>query len=90
MGLHFATTAYNMYALPVLSFAAQVASPSEEVLGAEAWALRRAAPGPGNWATQEDLRGLKEHYGMPRSFGSVADMARACQMRVACLENAAH
>ena len=90
MGLHFATAAYNTYALPVLSFIAQVASPSEEALDAEAWALRRAAPGPGNWATQEDLWGLKEHYGMPRSFGSVAAMARACQMRVLCSENSAH
>ncbi|CAK0811150.1 unnamed protein product [Prorocentrum cordatum] len=90
MGLHFATAAYNTHALPVLSFIAQVANPSEEALDAEAWALRRAAPGPGNWATQEDLWGLKEHYGMPRSFGSVAAMARACQMRVLCLENSAH
>ncbi|CAK0882233.1 unnamed protein product [Prorocentrum cordatum] len=43
--------------------------------------------GPGNWATQDDLWGPREHYGMPRSFGSVAAMARACQMRALCLES---
>ncbi|CAK0898423.1 unnamed protein product [Prorocentrum cordatum] len=90
MGLHFAAAAYNSYALPVLSFLVQVAAPTDDVLAAESWALRRAAPGPGNWAMPEDHWGLKENYGMPRSFGSLQDLTKAAQLRVFHCENSAH
>ena len=89
MGLHFASLAYNVYALPVLAFTCQVAEPSRAVLDLEQWALRRVAPGPGQWATPEDLWRL-EDFGMPCSFGSLRDLARAAQLRVYHFENRAH
>ena len=89
MGLHFATVAYNVYALPVLAFTAQTAQPTQSVLELEGWALRRAAPGPGAWATSQDLWALGDHYGLPKSFGSVWETALAAQLRVEQFENAA-
>ena len=90
MGLHFAILAYNVYALPVLAFTAQIAAPDERVLDLEEWALRRAAPGPGNWATLNDLWCIGVHYGMPHSFGRLEDVARASHLRIAHRENAEH
>ncbi|CAK0837112.1 unnamed protein product, partial [Prorocentrum cordatum] len=90
MGLHFATVPCDTYALPVLPFIAQAALPSQEALLAEAWATRRAAPGPGFWCVQSDLWPLREHFDMPCSFGSLEVVARAAQMRVFFCENSAH
>ena len=87
LGLNFSILAYNIYVLPTLAFTAQIAHPTAQVLEVEAWALRRAAPGPGCWATPEDLWSLGEHFGMPRSFGSLQHVAKASQLRVAVWEN---
>ena len=46
MGFYLSIVAYNMYMLPIMSFTAQVAPPTEAVRELEQWALRRVAPGP--------------------------------------------
>eukprot|EP00959_Pyramimonas_sp_CCMP1952_P133564 2792981-Pyramimonas_sp.AAC.1 len=54
VGLHFATSAYNTDALPVLSSLVRASAPTADALATESWDLRRAAPGLGNWAVPED------------------------------------
>ncbi|CAK0890248.1 unnamed protein product, partial [Prorocentrum cordatum] len=87
LGLHFATFVYNVYALPVLSFTAQIADVDVAVGELEKWALRRAAPGPGNWAMPEDLWQLDRNFGMPQAFGQLATLAQAAQLRLAAYED---
>ena len=87
LGLHFATTVYNTYALPVLAFTAQVARTSEHIKNLESHGLRRAAPGPGVWATNADLWHLKHAFGMPRGFGSLEILGRAAKLRLATNDN---
>ena len=55
----------------------------------ETAALRQAAPGPGNWATPEDLWNL-HCLGMPRPFRSLAVLAKAAQLRLLTTDNAMH
>jgi len=90
LGLFFATVAYNTYALSVMAFTSQVSFPTEQVLEVERWALRRAAPGPGNWAVPIDLWSLKIHYGMPSAFRSLSSTARLAQERMFFLENSSN
>ena len=60
LGLHYAATAYNTYAISVLSYIGQLELPPARVTEAEHSALRKAAPGPGNWMKSEDLWFFKE------------------------------
>ena len=46
----------------------------------EHWALRRLAPGPGNWIRPQDLCHLK-CYGTPFDFPSFHHLARAAKLR---------
>jgi len=55
MGLQAALDVYNIYVLPVLTFVAQLSSPPEAVLSLERTAVRRVAPGPGEWCQPADL-----------------------------------
>ncbi len=55
MGLHFAVTVYNTYAFSVPGFLAQTARFNEKTRRAEEAGLSKVAPGPGEWATAEDL-----------------------------------
>ena len=87
LGLHFAALAYNVFAASALTFTAQLALPSEEALAAEAWALRRAAPGPGQWAVPADLWMADRLAGLPRPFACLADTALAAQARAGLYEN---
>ena len=87
LGAQFAVATYNTYILPILSFTAQIAAPTKEVLDLEEWGLRRAMPGPGQWVDNEDLWAMGGHYGLPASFGSVSSLAKAAQLRVMYWEN---
>jgi hypothetical protein len=87
LGLQYSAMAYNMYAISVLSFLAQLEEPPAETYRIEKRALFRAATGPASWASPEDLWHLKECYGQARSFRSVRMMALASQARVAAVEN---
>jgi hypothetical protein len=87
LGLQFSAMAYNMYAISVLAFLAQLEEPPAETYRIEERALLRTATGPANWASPEDLWHLKESYGQARSFRSVQMMALTSQARVATVEN---
>ena len=61
--LQYAATAYNTYDLSVLSYTGQLEIPPEQAIYAEQRPLRKAAPGPRNWANGVDLFYLSECYG---------------------------
>ena len=86
LGLHGATLVYNILILPVLSFVAQLRAPSKAAVEAEAWALRRAAPGPGRWAVAADLWRLRSAFGLVSRFRSLQWTSMAAQARVFHLE----
>ena len=88
LGLHFAAVVYNTYVASTLAFIGQFANPDAELLRLEAAGLRRAAPGPGSWATPMDLWHLKECYGLAQSFTSIAEVSEAAKLRVTCCDNA--
>ena len=71
VGLFYSATAYNTFAISVLSYVAQLENPPEQVLELEEKALRKVAPGPGKWTIPSDLWYLQEHFGQTRSFKSV-------------------
>ena len=81
-GLHCSALTYNTFAIPVLSYLAQLRKPPQSVLDAELQTLGRAAPGPFNWATATDLWHLCSISGHPKSFKSLELTARAAQIRV--------
>ena len=81
-GLHISIYAYNILAISVLSFLAQLEQPPKKVLGAELMMLRKAASGPGNWVSAEDLWYLNEGYGQYKSAVSLAMLSKAAQLRV--------
>ena len=61
---------------------AQLSEPTEDVCNVELQCLRRAAPGPGNWATPEDLWWLQHSYHFPSAFRRLRFAAQAAQLRV--------
>ena len=90
LGLYFATVIYNVFAFSVLTFTAQVARVPDEMIKLEAWALRRAAPGPGGWCTPQDLWHLQQCYGMPQSFASLDLAAKAAKLRLTVADSMQH
>ena len=86
LGLHGAATVYNMLAVPVLMFVAQLETPPQAVLDAELWALRRVAPGPGRWILPRELWRLRSGFGFSFRFRSISWSALAAQARVAWQE----
>ena len=47
----------------------------------EQTALRRLAPGPGNWISKEDLENLRE-YGLPQQFRTIQHTAQVAKPRL--------
>ena len=86
LGLFFAAVAYRVFVASVLLFVGQLENPPPDVCIAERQALRRAAPGPGNWATPADLWSLRESFGFPASFLNIGCSIKASQIRVATCE----
>ena len=85
-GLQFSTIAYNTFCTTVLSYIGQLEHPPVDVYGREKQALRRMAPGPGNWITPQDCWHLKESYGLSKSFDSLELVAWAAKIRVIMVE----
>jgi len=81
-GLQYNALTYNYFAISTLSYVAQLEMPPAWVLDEERAALRIAAPGPGEWASAEDLWHLHDAYGLARSFTSLQWLAQAAQLRV--------
>jgi hypothetical protein len=87
LGLQYAAMTYNIYAVPVLAYVAQLEEPPADTYRIEECGLAKSAKGPFKWASKDDLWYLKECYGQARSFHSVRVMAWASKVRVATLEN---
>ena len=85
VGLYYSATAYNTFAMSVLSYVAQLENPPEQITELEEKALRRVAPGPGR-AIPSDLWYLQEHFGQTRSVKSVQVTSLAAKLRVATWE----
>ncbi len=86
LGLQHAAMTYNTFAVPVLSFLVQLEELPPSAASMEAAALRRAAPGPGSWASCEDLWYLRDNYGQTLNFRSLSVMSLAAKVRVAVYE----
>ena len=82
IGLHCTLTCYNVFALPVLTYIAQLLAPPQQTLQAESTALQKIAPGPYNWISNSDLVWLRHLTGHPRSVASLAITGQAAQTRV--------
>ncbi len=76
--------------MSVLTFLAQLEEPPAAAYAAEEKALRRAAPGPGKWASCGDLWYLKECYGQTLGFHRLRTVALAAKVRVATCEPLSH
>ena len=86
-GLGFTETAvvYNSYALPVLSFLAQLDDPPSGLATLEGNALSAITPGPYRWRCSEDLWGMKR-FGFPVEFRRISIQHMAAKLRVACTD----
>ena len=80
--MHLNARIYKTFCCSVLSFLCQWEDPPAEVLKADAWALRRLAPGSGNWIMPTDLQHFKHNYGLPFDFPGFCNMALSAKMRV--------
>jgi len=90
LGLYFASVAYSVYVLPILSFLAQFKIPSKEVYQAEEEALRSMIPGPYRWCSKNDTFVLATHYGQARDFTSLEHLSIAARTRLLLCENVKH
>ena len=71
---------FRTFCCSVLSFLWQLDDLPEDIGELEHWALRRLAPGPGNWIRPPDLCHLK-CYGTPFDFPSFHHSARVAKLR---------
>ena len=81
LGMYMNTQVYHSLCVSVFSFLWQLEDPPAEVLKLEPWALRRLAPGPGNWIRPQDLFCL-HRFGHPFEFPSFKRISIAAKMRV--------
>lgn len=81
-GLTYAAVAYNLFCVFVLSYVWQLEEPDATVRNAEAAALRKMAPGPGNLCLASDLCRLRECLGLPKSFIGIEHAALSVKIRV--------
>ena len=65
-----------------LAFCSNLSTLPLETFEAEAWALPRMAPGPGNWIRPIDLCHLQSDFGLPLAIASFSHMAVAAKRRV--------
>ena len=84
-GMQFATLAYNVFAVSVLSYIAQLEEVPRHVVESERARMLHMFPGPGTWIIPEDLWFAAENFGLAKSAVSVELMARAAKFRVAVM-----
>ena len=82
-GLATSALLYCSLAVASLSFVMQICPIPAEVLVQEARALRRLAPGPGNWIPISALHNLDTLFELPASFTSLSLWGLATRARVA-------
>ena len=85
LGMCLNACMYRTFCCSVFSFLWQLEDPPTFVLELEAWAVRRMAPGPGNWIRPCDLHHLRS-FGHPYSFPSISHTSLAAKIRVATYE----
>ena len=77
--------AYNVFAVSVLSYVAQLEGIPKYVLDCERAQVLQMFRGPGNWAIPEDLWFGRESFGLAKSALSIELMARAAKFRMATM-----
>ena len=82
LGLSLAALVYNTYVHSVLSFLAQLAVPTPQVLEAERQTLQQIAPGPGKWAVAEDLWMLQRSFGIQADIRTIQETSIAARARL--------
>ena len=75
------TLAFNIYIVTLLEYVAQLQQVTPGVIAKENAALRKLAPGPGNWIMPRDLEHLKQ-FGFPAEFRTILITAAAAKLRV--------
>jgi len=73
---------YRTFCCSVFGFLWQIDRIPPSARDAELWALRRLAPGPGNWVRPTELTQLKHRYGHPFEFPAFHDLAMSAKLRV--------
>ena len=81
LGMYMNAQVYRSLCVSVFSFLWQLEDSPAEVLELEPWALRKLAPGPGNWIRPADLKHLRR-YGHPFEFPDFQLTSLAAKMRV--------
>ena len=90
LGMHINAKVYRVFCTSVLSFLWQLEEVPSNMFKVEEWALRRMAPGPGNWIRPIELRHLQHRYGHPFSFPSFKQMSMSAKLRVMHFEPMLH
>jgi hypothetical protein len=80
-GLFWNSIYYNTFIVTTLEFVAQLEDITMKVTKAEEYAMRRLAPGPGNWITLKDLENLN-CYGIGNGFRLIEHSACAAKLRL--------
>jgi hypothetical protein len=80
MGLHPAMETYGIYVASVLTFVAQLQRPPDDLHNLESTAVRRIAPGPGNWCSVNDLK-FGTFLGLHASLRPLHETCEAVMMR---------
>ena len=88
LGLYCTATSYNVFALSVLTYLAQILTPPQEAFQSETDALQKLAPGLKNWISTTDLIWLQHLTGHPRSLASLKLTSKAAQTRVRVWDSA--
>ena len=82
LGFHCTAVAYNTFALPVLTYLAQLTTPPQEIRLTEEQTVLKTAPGPMRWVAPSDLWWLRRLTGHPCSWISLDLYSQAAQTRV--------
>ena len=82
LGMQCNAAVYRVFCSSIFAFLWQLEEIPQEVLHLEAWALRRLAPGPGNWIRPVELRHLQDKYSHPFCFPSFINMALSARIRL--------
>jgi len=84
-GRHFATLAYNTFAISTLMFIGQLEQPPQDALNREKELVVSMYPGGTSWIIPSDAWYAKEMYGFAKSAQPLCWSVRAAQLRVAVL-----
>ena len=82
LGMYLNSRVYRTFCCSVFGFLWQIDCLPPSVMDAEIWALRRLAPGPGNWVRPVELSQLKHRYGHPFQFPSFHDLSLSAKLHV--------